>query len=483
MLPTLIIATLIAGSIIYFFFYQIWPRPHTGSSVRIRSDRYFLVVYRYLQFSTPIYAGLALANYQLPWPLAIGWLGLGLSTTSVGLFVWSMVSLREQYSHCFDSYVPQTLVERGPYRWVRHPIYTANCLAFAGLFLATGSIGVLVNGGILAIFYYRAACWEEATLVLHLPGYAGYLVRTGRFFPRPLRLMGSLMSLARLASFSVIACLAVLGGCAVPQPPGKGAVSHQDERITHSDYWLYLPTDYEPDNETKRWPLVVTFHGTKPFDTSYSQIREWQQEADRYGFIVIAPDLRTPDVFMQFPLRDPKLPYLRHDDKAIMAMMDKVFAETRADPSRVLATGWSTGGYIAHYIVNRHPERFSCLAVRESPFSEGLLDPAQVSKYQNMKVAIYFGENDFPVCRTGSQAALEWYRAHGFNVEAKIVQGAGHERIPDTVADFFAASIGVSPKSPGPHRSVVKEVVASKRRRPQSVSSAIRRRASSPDSY
>ncbi|HUN80416.1 MAG TPA: hypothetical protein VMV81_02790, partial [Phycisphaerae bacterium] len=69
MLPTLIIATLIAGSIIYFFFYQIWPRPHTGSSVRIRSDRYFLVVYRYLQFSTPIYAGLALANYQLPWPL------------------------------------------------------------------------------------------------------------------------------------------------------------------------------------------------------------------------------------------------------------------------------------------------------------------------------------------------------------------------------------------------------------------------------
>jgi poly(3-hydroxybutyrate) depolymerase len=209
----------------------------------------------------------------------------------------------------------------------------------------------------------------------------------------------------------------------------------------------------------------VTFHGTKPFDSANPQIREWQEEADRYGFIVIAPELRTPDVFMQFPLKDPNLSYLQHDERATLAIMDKVFSETRADPSRVLCTGWSTGGYIAHYMANRNPDRFCCLAVRESPFSEGLLDESQVSKYRNMRVAIYCGENDFAVCQKGSKQALEWYRNHGFSVEVKTVAGTGHVRIPYTVAAFYASTIGVSPKSPPiPGNYVTKQVRSSQRR-------------------
>jgi predicted esterase len=193
---------------------------------------------------------------------------------------------------------------------------------------------------------------------------------------------------------------------------------------------------------------VVTFHGMRPWDDAGPQIREWQQEADRYGFIVIAPDLHTSDSFMQYPLRDPNLSYVKRDERATLAIMDEVFRTTNADPARVLATSWSCGGYLAHFMVNKHPERFSCLAVRQSNFSSEMLNPGQVSKYRRMRVAIFFGENDFKACRDESIEAVEWYRQFRFNVEAKYVSGLGHERTPQTAAAFFASSIGATPKTP-----------------------------------
>lgn len=242
-------------------------------------------------------------------------------------------------------------------------------------------------------------------------------------------------------------------GCAVPQRPGKGYCSRLVEPQTHTGYWLYLPQDYV-ENRGKhpagdRWPLVVTFHGLRPYDDANPQIREWQAEADRYNFIVIAPELRTCDsLYMQFPLVDPDLPYVKKDEQAILSVMDEVTRRTDADPARVLATSFSSGGYMAHYMVNRHPERFSCLAVRGSNFSESLLDPGQIPKYRSMKIGIFFGENDFKPCRDESLAAVDWYRRHRFDVTAKKVSGLGHERKPEIAAALFAGTIGVNPKTP-----------------------------------
>ena len=42
-------------------------------------------------------------------------------------------------------------------------------------------------------------------------------------------------------------------------------------------------------------------HGLRPYDDANPQIREWQQEADRYNFIVVAPELRTCDTLVIVP--------------------------------------------------------------------------------------------------------------------------------------------------------------------------------------
>jgi len=111
---------------------------------------------------------------------------------------------------------------------------------------------------------------------------------------------------------SSIAWLLALGptlslfGCVVGQPPGNGQLLYLTEAKTGNGYYLYLPEDYvrseglrSPD---KKWPIVVSFHGMRPFDSAGAQIREWQQEADRYGFVVIAPDTRISDLLGELPL-------------------------------------------------------------------------------------------------------------------------------------------------------------------------------------
>jgi len=246
---------------------------------------------------------------------------------------------------------------------------------------------------------------------------------------------------SRILRFVALLSATFLAGCAVPQGPGAGKLLHLREPLSGRGYCLYLPRQYSPESAdlsgAKLWPLVVTLHGMKPFDNHRAQISEWQQQADAYGFIVCAPNLHTSDVLMELPLRKVR-PYVKHDEQAILAIMDQIYRTTDADPNNVLITSWSSGGYLAHYLLNRHPDRFTCLAVRQSNFSASILKPGQIYKYRDTPIAIFFGQNDFAICRTESREAVAWYRAHGFNVEAFSVEGLGHERTPETAANYFA---------------------------------------------
>ncbi|HUW83324.1 MAG TPA: PHB depolymerase family esterase [Phycisphaerae bacterium] len=253
------------------------------------------------------------------------------------------------------------------------------------------------------------------------------------------------MSCSTVFRAAVLAVSLLTAGCAVPQSPGKGTLTNLVEANSGRHYWLYLPGQYpaqtSPHKTAERWPLVVTLHGMKPFDSYSAQIREWQQQADAYGLIVCAPDLHTSDIFMELPLQHVHS-YVERDERMILDMMDQVLRRTDADPNRVLITSWSSGGYLAHYVLNRHPERFACLAVRQSNFSASILDPRQIReypRYPDTPIAIFFGQNDLLICRKESREAVVWYREHGFRrVEAYSVEGLGHERTPETAANFFA---------------------------------------------
>jgi protein-S-isoprenylcysteine O-methyltransferase Ste14 len=71
----------------------------------------------------------------------------------------------------------------GPYRFVRHPIYTGVLAAVVGLAIGTRSWLGLALGVVTVAFFSVKARWEEARLVEVYPGYRDYAARTPRFVP------------------------------------------------------------------------------------------------------------------------------------------------------------------------------------------------------------------------------------------------------------------------------------------------------------
>lgn len=75
------------------------------------------------------------------------------------------------------------LVQRGIYRNVRHPIYTAVLLCFIGASVVHGSLIVWSVALILVAFFTVKSMFEESLLRQTYTEYAAYMQRTGRFLP------------------------------------------------------------------------------------------------------------------------------------------------------------------------------------------------------------------------------------------------------------------------------------------------------------
>lgn len=119
------------------------------------------------------------------WPRAAG---AALGAVALLLFLWVHHSLGENFSQTLRIKDRHTLVTAGPYRTVRHPMYTAFALLHVSVFFLTANwfIGVTWTAGLVAIIALRIRR-EEAMMMAHFgEAYASYVTRTGRFLP-PIR--------------------------------------------------------------------------------------------------------------------------------------------------------------------------------------------------------------------------------------------------------------------------------------------------------
>lgn len=79
----------------------------------------------------------------------------------------------------------QTLIEKGPYRYIRHPSYTGALLTLLGFGLALGNwAGLIVLLSCMGFAYAYRIPLEEAALVKALgEPYRRYMSRTWRLVP------------------------------------------------------------------------------------------------------------------------------------------------------------------------------------------------------------------------------------------------------------------------------------------------------------
>jgi predicted esterase len=230
--------------------------------------------------------------------------------------------------------------------------------------------------------------------------------------------------------------LALLPGCPVNLNRVPGTTELLVESETGYKYYLYVPSWH--NNESK-WPVVVTCHGTNPFDTAWAQIHEWRGLAERYGLLVVAPVLKGTDSARTMSVEN-QIDRQKKDERAILDIVQKTINSLNGDPSRVYMVGWSGGGYAVYYTGLRHPKIFRALSVRMGSFDTRFMPDVKEKMDPYQPVLITIASNDLPGISIQCRKAYDWLEKQGMNyVQIKEIPGT-HQRRPEVAFDFLLES-------------------------------------------
>jgi protein-S-isoprenylcysteine O-methyltransferase Ste14 len=94
--------------------------------------------------------------------------------------VWAVRSLGRNLSVLAQA---RGLAERGPYRWLRHPLYAGELVSALGLAIAAGTLAAAVTWVVLCLLQGYRAVSEERVLLRSVPGYPAYRTRTAALLP------------------------------------------------------------------------------------------------------------------------------------------------------------------------------------------------------------------------------------------------------------------------------------------------------------
>ncbi len=117
-------------------------------------------------------------------PLLITFVDFILVITGAVLLLVSLLKLNTSLSPFPTPRQSGTLITTGPFKYIRHPIYTAILLMALGIgFYAASYFKLMVAGALYFLFFYKSK-YEEKMLQVKYPSYKYYMKQTGRFFPK-----------------------------------------------------------------------------------------------------------------------------------------------------------------------------------------------------------------------------------------------------------------------------------------------------------
>lgn len=123
------------------------------------------------------------ALVEIPWAWRVG--GLVLALFMIPWMLWMFKHIGLNLTPTVQTRRDHVLITSGPYRWIRHPLYTFGGLLFVGLSIAIGSwllwISIFLGGLWLRL---RLPLEEQGLLDRFGEEYRDYREKTGAFFPK-----------------------------------------------------------------------------------------------------------------------------------------------------------------------------------------------------------------------------------------------------------------------------------------------------------
>ena len=130
-------------------------------------------------------------RFPAPWSRVVIAPGGGMSLVAIGCSLaglatclWARVTLGRNWSAIVVVKVDHELIQGGPYRHVRHPIYTGMLLMFLANVLLSGRVGGWIGLGLLALSFFVKLRKEEQFMLQTFPdSYPPYMKRVKRLIP------------------------------------------------------------------------------------------------------------------------------------------------------------------------------------------------------------------------------------------------------------------------------------------------------------
>jgi poly(3-hydroxybutyrate) depolymerase len=224
----------------------------------------------------------------------------------------------------------------------------------------------------------------------------------------------------------------VLAGCPVVQSQDTPVKEFKTKVPgTSSQAYVYVPSTYTGD---KPIPLMITLHGTYLWDGYTRQIMEWKALAEREGFIVAAPELKSTQGILP-RLEDAWQEDLQRDEAIILSLREKLLNDYSIDRGKIALSGFSAGGYPMWYAGLRNPGLFDVLISRAGNADMRIFESLNLTKEtRRIPAMIFFGKDDVGPILDDGWMAFRWLRRHGWskhNCELDETKG-GHLRRPET---------------------------------------------------
>ena len=216
----------------------------------------------------------------------------------------------------------------------------------------------------------------------------------------------SLWSRLLFPAFAAIAAMMLSGQPLAAEVLDKTA----DISGTKLEYKVILPNGYDA---AKAYPGILAFGGgSQTMDMVDATLRRnWREQAESLGYIVILPAAPNGDLFFE------------NGDRVFPAFIVKILADFKILQNKLHIAGVSNGGLSAFHIASLYPQYFWSVTGLPGFLDDG--SPERVRALAKMCIYMYAGEMD-PSWLRDERSESAKFRSQGFTVEFNEEKGEGH---------------------------------------------------------
>jgi polyhydroxybutyrate depolymerase len=185
--------------------------------------------------------------------------------------------------------------------------------------------------------------------------------------------------------------------------PGADEVIALDHDGRSRQYNVHVGTSVDPSRPA---PLMLNFHGMNNTAGLQELFSRMKAVADAEGFVVVYPS-GLSNSFNAGSCCGTSASRDVDDIGFTRAIVADVSDRVCIDPRRVYATGFSNGGYMAHYLACHASDLFAAVAPVSGAIGTASCDPGRA-----VPVIAFHGTADFVVPYSSGQSAAAQWRQH-----------------------------------------------------------------------